>query len=70
MVIRAQGKVFEFNLNRLRHGYWVVELISVDGYYCSGNYSDPIPNEREARRDARQFAATAYYHPGLGWCSK
>lgn len=65
---RSDGRVFVQNLNQIARGSWVVELESVDGDPESG-YSDPYPNEREARRGARYFAMNAYHDARYGWCT-
>jgi hypothetical protein len=70
MIIKAQGKVFGFNLNNIGRGKWVVELLTVDGDPAGSCYSDPLPNEREARADARRFAANCYHDRQWGWCER
>lgn len=66
---KSDDKVFEFNLNNIYRGAWVVELISVNGDPAD-SYSDPFPNEREARQYIRNSLERWVYSSRYGWCQE
>jgi hypothetical protein len=70
MIVKAQGHKFKFYLNNIGRGMWVVELHEVDDQIVNGGYSDPYPNEREARKGAQAFAEVAYRDEKYGWCAR
>jgi hypothetical protein len=67
---RKDGRVFEFGFNNIGRGLWVVELVAVDDDRRLHSYGDPLPNEREARRYARETVDRWVYDRRFGWCQQ